>query len=131
MQSSGVTEDQVLSMAIEIHLDKLQTMSYDGKDFPNNKWSNHLSFKILRRHPKFMDNFSSNRLNLNAITSNDENRLSEIDPKSFNDITHQTEMPNSRNISTVTLDNSTGTINETTSVVITGSPISTQRAKKR
>lgn len=50
---TGVVEEQILSMAIAIHLDKIGKMSYDFKDLQHDAWSNHLAYKALCTHPKF------------------------------------------------------------------------------
>lgn len=54
-EPTGVTLDQILSMAIAIHVGKLSKMSYDFKDLSHDTWMNHLAYKVLRIHPKFQD----------------------------------------------------------------------------
>lgn len=52
---SGVTRDEILSMAIAIHLGHRDTMSYDARSYPHSEWKNHLAYKVLMNHPKFSD----------------------------------------------------------------------------
>ena len=54
-EPSGVTEDNIFSMAVAKHLGKRSTMSYDARDYPYERCNNHLAFKVLRRVPKFQD----------------------------------------------------------------------------
>lgn len=55
---TGVTEDQVISMAIAKHLGKRDTMAYDVRDFPHERWNNHLAYRVLHRVPKFKEDQS-------------------------------------------------------------------------
>lgn len=38
----GVTEVEILSMSIAVHLGKRDTMSYEACNYPANRWRNHL-----------------------------------------------------------------------------------------
>lgn len=55
LNPSGVSEDQIISMAIAKLLCKRDSMPYEAKDYPHANWSNHLAFKVVRSHPKFAD----------------------------------------------------------------------------
>lgn len=50
---SGVTEDQIPGMVIAKNLGKRCTMAYDAREYPHELWNNHLTYKVLRRIPKF------------------------------------------------------------------------------
>lgn len=50
------TDDKLLSMCIEKHLKKRETVSQDAKEYPHNRWTLHLAYKILRTVPKFPGN---------------------------------------------------------------------------
>lgn len=52
---TGVTEDEIFSMAIAVHLWKRDTMSYKARDYSENRWRNQLSYKGLHMHLKFAD----------------------------------------------------------------------------
>jgi hypothetical protein len=50
---TGVNYDNIISMAIALHLNKEVTrMDYNLKDFDRNKWPNYPAWKILRESPK-------------------------------------------------------------------------------
>lgn len=56
---TGVSEDPIISMAtismaIAKHLEKREKISCHEKDVPQDQWMNHLEFKILRKHSKFL-----------------------------------------------------------------------------
>lgn len=50
---TGVTEDEIMCMAVAKHLGKRTSMNYDARTFPEDKWVYHLAFRVLRRVPKF------------------------------------------------------------------------------
>lgn len=83
---TGVTEDQILSMAIAKHLGKRNKMSYDAKDYPHENWKNHLAFKTLRGHPKFCDlpvsaqGSQCDEVVPSSVTGTEENDTEEIIP---------------------------------------------------
>lgn len=54
-QPTGVDENQKLSMAIAKHLGKRESITYDAKDYPHERWINHLAYKVLQKVPKFSD----------------------------------------------------------------------------
>lgn len=47
-----VTEDQMLSMIVAVHVEKCETMSYDHKDFRPFNWIGFKAWVIWRNHPK-------------------------------------------------------------------------------
>jgi hypothetical protein len=49
----NVTEDQVISMAIAIHLQKTDRMDYTFKNHDHYQWKNYRAWKVLREHPNF------------------------------------------------------------------------------
>lgn len=44
-------------MTIAKHLSKRDSMSYDARDFPHDRWKSRLAYHILRRVPKFKEDF--------------------------------------------------------------------------
>lgn len=52
---TGVTQDEVLSMEISVHLGKRKYMAYEAPYFPHCQWRKHLSFRVLSLHPKLSD----------------------------------------------------------------------------
>lgn len=50
---TGVNEDNILSMAIALHLGKTNRMHYDFINYEHTSWPNYLAWKILRVAPKF------------------------------------------------------------------------------
>jgi muconolactone delta-isomerase len=50
---TGVNEDNILSMAIAVHLGKTKRMDYQFKFHEHTKWPNYFAWKILRVSPKF------------------------------------------------------------------------------
>lgn len=50
---TGVTEDDILTMALAVHVGKRSTMSYDTRTVPLTIWKNHLTFNSLCRYPKY------------------------------------------------------------------------------
>jgi hypothetical protein len=50
---TGVNEDNILSMAIALHLGETKRMDYNFKSFDHSKWPNYTAWKILRSAPKF------------------------------------------------------------------------------
>lgn len=46
--TGGVTDDKILSMSIANHLKKRSNISMDAKEYPHNRWSSHLAYKVLR-----------------------------------------------------------------------------------
>ena len=50
---TGVSESQILSMAIAVHVGKTARMSYEHKDLQHDSWQLHLAYKVLRTHPKY------------------------------------------------------------------------------
>lgn len=42
-------------MCIAKHLKKRNTISTDAKEYPHNRWNAYLSYKLLRKKPKFSD----------------------------------------------------------------------------
>lgn len=55
---TGVSENEIVSMAIAKHLGKRATMSYDARSFPHYKWVYNQAFAVLRRIPKFRDDIA-------------------------------------------------------------------------
>jgi hypothetical protein len=49
----NVTEDQVISMTIAIHLKKTDRMDYTFKNYDHNHWQNYRAWKVLRQDPSF------------------------------------------------------------------------------
>lgn len=49
----GVTDDNIFSMCIANHLKKRYNISMDTKEYPHNRWSLHLAYKVLRTVSKF------------------------------------------------------------------------------
>lgn len=68
--STGVTEDQVMSMVIAKNLGKRDSMYYDGRDFRHERWNHHLAFKTLRRISKSEDSMND------SLHSHDESNAS-------------------------------------------------------
>lgn len=54
----GVTEDEVLSMAMVKHLGNRTGMFYDARSFPHAEWKFHLAYKVLRSLAKYSDESS-------------------------------------------------------------------------
>jgi hypothetical protein len=50
---TGVNEDNILSMAIALHLGETKRMDYNFRSFDHSKWPNYTAWKILRSAPKF------------------------------------------------------------------------------
>jgi hypothetical protein len=50
---SGCNHDNILSMAIAVHLGETKRMDYQFKDYPHSKWVNFIPWKILSACPKF------------------------------------------------------------------------------
>lgn len=55
MKPTGVTQDQILSMSIVNHLGKLSSLSSADKDYPHEKFVEHLTYKLLQTIPNFSD----------------------------------------------------------------------------
>lgn len=64
---TGVTEEQILSMAIAKHLGMRETMSYDARDFPHEQWNNNNAYLILRCVPKFRDDMEQGSTKLDQF----------------------------------------------------------------
>ena len=80
---TGVTEEQIKSMAIAKHLGKRQNMSYEARDYPHDNWVHHLAFSVLKHHPKFKEVDTNDSIrNNHSIESeqlNDSNNMSTIE----------------------------------------------------
>lgn len=79
---TGTTDQQVLSMAIAIHVGKINRMSYEFKDLDHDVWLYHLAYKALKNHPKFM--FQSSATTSTAPSAqreqNENTRIGSIEP---------------------------------------------------
>lgn len=58
-QTSSVNEENVISMAIDIHTGKCNMMDYSFREYRHEIWCDHLAFKVLRSHPKYSDEGTS------------------------------------------------------------------------
>lgn len=50
---TGVTENQVLSMAVAVHVGKCATMNYEQKDFSHSNWPGFKAWNLWKNHPKW------------------------------------------------------------------------------
>lgn len=50
---TGVNEDQVLSMAVAIHMEVTNSMDYEHKDYVKENWLSFNAWKVWSRHPKW------------------------------------------------------------------------------
>jgi hypothetical protein len=50
---TGVDEQQIVNMAVAIHLGKTKKMDYEFKDFSASQWLFYEAWKVLKEHPKF------------------------------------------------------------------------------
>jgi hypothetical protein len=50
---TGVNDDNIISMAIALHLGKTKRMDYNLKDYEHTQWPNYSAWKILSSAPKF------------------------------------------------------------------------------
>jgi hypothetical protein len=50
---TGVTDDNIISMAVAVHLKETDRMNYQYKNYDPTKWPNFLAWKLLRNVPKF------------------------------------------------------------------------------
>lgn len=51
---TGCNEQQIINMAVAIHLGKIDSMSYRMKDFEASDWKFYESWKVLKSHPAFL-----------------------------------------------------------------------------
>lgn len=50
---TGVGDEEVLSMAVAVHLEHTNRMDYDYKNFDKDQWLYYRAWKVLRHHPKW------------------------------------------------------------------------------
>lgn len=55
---TGVTEDNIISMAVAIHVGKCIMMEYGNKDFDKDTWSVNRAWKVLSTRPKWCQRVS-------------------------------------------------------------------------
>ena len=48
---TGVTEADILSMAIAKHMGKRYGMSYEAKSFPHDEWKKNKAWEVHKEHP--------------------------------------------------------------------------------
>jgi hypothetical protein len=75
---TGVNEDNILSMAIALHLGETKRMDYNFKSFDHSKWPNYTAWKILRTAPKFRPPTSTAAASLSM--NNDLADATTVDP---------------------------------------------------
>jgi hypothetical protein len=64
---TGCNDDNILSMAIAVHLGEARRMDYQFRNFEHTSWPNFGAWKILRVSPKFRPPTSSSVLNEDAL----------------------------------------------------------------
>lgn len=75
-QPTGVTEGQIMSIAVAKHLGKRDGMDCDAKDYVHEHWINHLAFKVLRH----IQNFSDDTNNQEVPDAEDEGEVINNNP---------------------------------------------------
>jgi hypothetical protein len=75
---TGVNEDNILSMAIALHLGETKRMDCNFNSFDHSKWPNYTAWKILRTAPKFRPPTSTAAASLSM--NNDLADATTVDP---------------------------------------------------
>lgn len=64
LRPTGVTKDNMMSIAIAKHLGKIKALSYAAEDYRHSKWIYHMVYKILQCVPNVCgENCKSNYIN--------------------------------------------------------------------
>jgi hypothetical protein len=78
---TGCDEQQIINMAVAIHLGKIDTMSYRMKEFEASDWKFYESWKVLKSHPAFLPPKKMNDGNLEVLDDGSkESPLTTSDP---------------------------------------------------
>lgn len=111
---TGVTGDELFSMAIAKHFGKRDGMSYDARSYPQRNWRNHLAFKTLKNHPKFSDSSVEINVYIAQVSDQDVNNP-----------------PEAKDDNTGTVSSTTGNTRGELQPVCTGSWSSTPKSSER
>eukprot|EP00171_Calliarthron_tuberculosum_P023290 IDg23290t1 len=57
---TGVNDDNILSMAVALHMGKTLGMDYNFKDYFQENWNAFKAFKVLQDHPKWNGEYGEN-----------------------------------------------------------------------